>query len=155
MIYATEVKQSISLTIGYSLHYPLWVFRHSKSILTNKTSCIILGCLRIAIMKINFISDSSVCGGNYTNGSGVITTPFFPNLYPPVKECIYLISQPNGTYVNMTVISMDIDCHAAGSDYIEMWDGNTEDSQLIGRFCGNGSNMPAVVQTTQNNLRIR
>ena len=108
----------------------------------------------IAITK-NITSDSSDCGGNYTNGSGVITTPFYPNLYPPVEECIYLISLPNGTNVNMTVLNMDIDCHAAGSDYVEMWDGKSEESQFIGRFCGNSSNMPAVFQTTQNYLRIR
>ena len=101
------------------------------------------------------ILDSSECGGNHTNGRGFITTPFYPNPYPPVEECIYLISQANGTFVNVKLISMDISCHAAGSDYIEMWDGNTEGSPLIGRFCGNDSNMPRVIQTTQNHMRIR
>ena len=47
---------------------------------------------------------------------------------------------------------MDIDCQ---SDYIELRDGNSEDSPLMGTFCGNGSNVPDFMQTTQNNFRIR
>ena len=89
------------------------------------------------------------------NGSGLIVTPSYPNPYPPAKECTYLISQPNGTFVNMTVLDMDVDCHAAGSDYIELWDGISEESPLIGKFCGNSDNIPAIIQTTQNHLWIR
>ena len=89
------------------------------------------------------------------NGSGLIVSPSYPNPYPPAKECIYLISQPNGTFVSMRVLSTDINCHAAGSDYIEMWDGISEKSPLIGKFCGNSENIPAIIQTTQSHLRIR
>ena len=73
-----------------------------------------------------------------------------------MADCVYLISQPNGTYVNISFVSMDLICHsAAGSDFIEMRDGNSGDSPLMGRFCGNGSNVPDFMQTTQNFLRIR
>ena len=44
---------------------------------------------------------------------------------------------------------------ALGSDYLEMRDGISEDSALMGRFCGNNSNIPAFLQTTQNYLRLR
>ena len=50
---------------------------------------------------------------------------------------------------------MDIDCNGLPSDYIEMKDGDSEYSPLMGRFCGNGSNIPKSMQTTQNHLRIR
>ena len=69
--------------------------------------------------------------------------------------CIYLISLPNGTYVNITILSMDIDCQGTPSDFIELRDGNSEDSPLMGQFCGNGTHIPAFMHTTQNNLRIR
>ena len=98
------------------------------------------------------------CGGDYTNESGILTSPSYPNPYPRMADCVYLISQPNGTYVNISFISMDVNCqerYSTGPDYIEMRDGNSEDSPVMGIFCGDGSNVPAFMQTTQNHLRIR
>ena len=75
--------------------------------------------------------------------------------------CVYLISQSNGTYVNISFLTMDIDCQEVFtseglmSDYIEIRDGSSQDSPLMGRLCGNGSNVPAFVQSTQNHLRFR
>ena len=44
---------------------------------------------------------------------------------------------------------------ALGSDYLELRDGTSNSSELMGRFCGNRSTVPAFFQTTQNHLRIR
>ena len=103
-------------------------------------------------LEYNSITLFTDCGGNYTNASGMLTSPSYPNTYPHLAHCIYIISQPNGTYINVSFITMDIFCHErySTSDYIEMRDGNTEDSPVMGRFCGNLSNVPAVMQTTQN-----
>ena len=97
------------------------------------------------------------CGGNYTNANGVLTSPSYPNPYPRLADCIYLISQPIGTYVNISFITMDVNCQKrySTSDYIEMRDGNSEDSPVMRRFCGDGSNVPTFMQTTQNHLRMR
>ena len=97
----------------------------------------------------------TACGGYYSNASGVLASPSHPNPYPDLAGCVYLITQPNGSYVNISFLSMDIDCQGTPSDYIEMRDGNSEDSQLIARLCGNGSNIPNFIQTSQNHLRIR
>ena len=98
------------------------------------------------------------CGGTYTNASGIVTSPSYPNTYPPLAHCIYLISQPDGTYVNISFIDMDVICQESysTSDYIDIRDGSSEDSPLMmGKLCGNGSNVPSFIQTTQNHLRIR
>ena len=101
------------------------------------------------------------CGGTYSNASGVLSSPSFPNQYPEWADCVYLISQPNGTYVNISFVTMDIDCQEVltseglKSDYIELRDGKTEESPLMGIFCGDGSNVPDFMQTTQNHLRLR
>ena len=103
----------------------------------------------------------TACGGNYSNTTGIISSPSYPNDYPELADCVYLISQPNGTYVNISFITMDIDCQEVltsedlTSDYIDMRDGSSEESPLMGRFCGNGSNVPDFMQTTQNHLRLR
>ena len=96
------------------------------------------------------------CGGNFSNESGLLTSPFYPNQYP-AADCIYIISQPNQTFVQISFLSVDIVCEdlAPGSDFIEMRDGKYENSPLIGKFCGNGTSIPPVIGSTQNYLRIR
>ena len=97
------------------------------------------------------------CGGNYSNASGALSSPSHPNQYPELADCVYLISQPNRTYVNISFITMDIVCQEmySQSDYIEMRDGKTEESPIMGQFCGNGKKIPSVIISTQNNLWIR
>ena len=97
----------------------------------------------------------TACGGIFSNASGFLFSPTYPNTYPELADCVYLISHPNGTYVNISILTMDIDCQGTPSDYIEMRDGNSEQSPLIVTDCGNGNRIPSVVQTTQNHLRIR
>ena len=57
--------------------------------------------------------------------------------------------------MNFSFISKDINSNAAGSDYIEIRDGSSEDSPLIWKVSGNDNDIPAFMQTTQNFLRIR
>ena len=106
-------------------------------------------------IKYNALKLLTECGGNFSNYSGILTSPFYPNKYQELEDCVYLISQPNGTLIDIVFISIDIDCHGLPSDYIELRDGNSEDSPLMGKFCGNGSSVPQSMKTTQNNLRIR
>ena len=98
-------------------------------------------------------------GGNYSDASGVISSPSYPNAYLEMTNLVYLISQPNGTYVNISFLAMDINCQEQTSegvvhDFIELRDGNSEESPVMLRLCGNGSNVPDFMQTTQNHLRI-
>ena len=97
----------------------------------------------------------TACGGNYSNASGILSSPSYPNAYPEAADCVYLISLPTGTYVNISFLVMDVDCQGTPSDYIEIRDGDSEGSPLIGSFCGNSSSIPAFLQSTQNHLRIR
>ena len=106
-------------------------------------------------IEYNTIEQFTTCGGTYSNASGVLSSPLHPNSYPKPTNCVYIISQPDGMYINISFLSMDIDCQGAPSDYIEIRDGNSEESPLMGIFCGNGSNAPAFLQTTQNYMRIR
>ena len=95
------------------------------------------------------------CGGNNTNARGTLSLPSYQDPSPGQAGCIYLISQPKRTFVNISYLSMDIDCQGTPSDYIEMRDGNSKESPFMRRYCGNGSSIPDFIQTTQNHLRIR
>ena len=111
-------------------------------------------------LEYNSLQPFSSCGGYYSNASGVLSSPSYPNPYPDLADCVYLISQPNGSYIKMSFLFMDINCTEVQTsdgltpDFIEMRDGNSEDSPLIARFCSDGSNIN-FIQTTQNHLRIR
>ena len=95
------------------------------------------------------------CGGNYTATNGTLTSPLHPNTYPRLAKCTYLISVPKGSFIKLYTITMDIDCKEAGlADYIVIRDGNSEDSPVMGNFCGNSSNIPATMQTTKNHMNI-
>ena len=99
--------------------------------------------------------DFSECGGNFTNTNGIITSPSYPHPYPHNADCVYVISYPVGTYVEINVTSIEITCIDAGPDYLELRDGASGNSPVIGIFCGDGDKIPASLETTQNQLRIR
>ena len=97
----------------------------------------------------------TACGGNYSNSSGEIRSPNYPNQYPGLADCVFLISQSNGTYFNISMLHMDIVCGERTSDFIEFKDGKYEDSPLMGKFCGNDTRVSSMLMSTQNHLRIR
>ena len=93
------------------------------------------------------INRSGSCGGSFFAGSGILTSPADLSS----MECIYMISLQNDSYVNISFTSMEIDC----ANYIEMREGIFEESPLLGKWCGNVSDVPHLLVTTHNHLRIR
>ena len=104
------------------------------------------------------------CGGVFKTLSGLLTSPSYPDNYPNEADCAYMITQLNGTYVNITLLVLDLPdiayefydggertiCH----DYLEIRDGNSDESPLMGKLCGSNSLMLSM-QSTQNNIWIR
>ena len=103
-------------------------------------------------IEYNSMEIFTECGGNFSDESGALFSPSYPNTYPELTECIYLVSQPTGSFISIAFKAMDIDCHGTTSDFIEMRDGSSHDSPLMGRFCGK---MGTFLNTTQNHLRVR
>ena len=99
----------------------------------------------------------SECGGEFSNGSGFLVSPLYPNHYPILADCVYLISQPIGSFISIYPLQIDIDCEELGvlSDFIEIRDGKTKTSPLIGKFCGKDPQIPAKLTSSQNHMRIR
>ncbi|XP_017555843.2 cubilin [Pygocentrus nattereri] len=116
------------------------------------------------VLWIRFKSDSSVshagfravyeisCGGTLS-GSGQIRTPLHPDAYPHNKNCEWVINQPEGYIVTLNFLTFDVE-DSAGCyfDYVEVRDGATSSSPLIGRYCG--SQAPAMLQSTQRHMYI-
>ena len=65
------------------------------------------------------------------------------------EQCIYLISISDGNFINLTIPNFN----SGYSDFLEIRDGSTENSPLIGTFWGLNINIS--IQSTHNNLWIR
>ena len=107
--------------------------------------------------------NSGKCGGNFTSTTtnGIITSPLHANTYPEDQECVYTISQKNGTYVSLQIEIFELivnpvraKCHDSKiQDFLEIRDGNSSESLLIGKYCG--TDIPGSIQSTLNNMWIR
>ena len=96
------------------------------------------------------------CGGFFESPSGVFMSPSYPNVYPDNSDCVYRISQQYGTFINLTVEIFDIeddDWDDCSYDSLEIRDGATEESPMIGKFCG--TNIPSSLLSTGNSMWIR
>ncbi|XP_059183305.1 cubilin [Centropristis striata] len=113
---------------------------------------------------IRFRSDSSVsragfravytvaCGGTLS-GTGELRSPFHPNSYPHNKVCEWVINQPEGYVVTLNFLSFDVEGNSCRYDFVEVRDGSTPSSPLLGTFCG--VQMPPRLQSTQKSMYIR
>lgn len=73
--------------------------------------------------------------------SGNFTSPGFPNFYPFLKLCHYLIRSPNSTVIKLTFHTVEIgEDELCEEEYIEVRDGEYDDTRSLGRFCGKQQN---------------
>ncbi|KAG7527098.1 cubilin [Solea senegalensis] len=113
---------------------------------------------------IRFKSDSSVsragfravytvaCGGTLS-GTGQLRSPYHPNAYPHNKVCEWVINQPEGYVVTLDFLSFDVEGNSCHFDFVEVRDGSTSSSPLLGTFCG--AEIPPRLQSTQRSLYIK
>ncbi|KAK4882987.1 hypothetical protein RN001_006306 [Aquatica leii] len=97
----------------------------------------------------------AVCGGelNIETG-GHLESPNYPEDYQPNKECIWRITVPDDYQVALKFQSFEVENHDnCVYDYVEVRDGLTMDSPLIGVFCGYKT--PPDIRSTSNYLSIK
>uniref|UniRef100_A0A8C8RRZ8 Complement C1s n=1 Tax=Pelusios castaneus TaxID=367368 RepID=A0A8C8RRZ8_9SAUR len=96
------------------------------------------------------------CSGNiFTELSGEISSPNYPNLYPESSRCEYRVVLEPGYRVVLSIRSGDFDVEPADSE------GNCHDSltftdgkQHFGPYCGNKFPGPPEIKTRSNTLDI-
>ena len=94
------------------------------------------------------------CGGVFKDRNGHLTSPAYPILYPNSDSCVYQISQPNGTYIKLKILKFNLTFDTScNDDFLEIRDGYTAGSPLIGKFCGN--DIPTAIESSQNNVWLR
>ncbi|KAG5893860.1 hypothetical protein JTB14_005469 [Gonioctena quinquepunctata] len=112
----------------------------------------------VATFRIKYQEMSSSCGGEiilsvYDNQTE-ISSPNYPNIPSPHIECQWLIRSPPGESLRIDFlerfdITMSDSCDV---EYVEIRDGGTEYSKLIGKYC---HVMPSSQFTTDNIMFIK
>lgn len=126
---------------------------------------------------------AAICGGDVKRDNGQIQSPNYPDDYRPNKACIWKISVSEGYHVGLTFQSFEVlKCHvfffyrkfifqffssqlkssvspqierhdSCAYDYLEVRDGISENSPLLGRFCG--YDKPDDIKTSSNHLWMK
>ncbi|XP_008536249.2 tolloid-like protein 1 isoform X1 [Equus przewalskii] len=96
----------------------------------------------------------AICGGEIRKNEGQIQSPNYPDDYRPMKECVWKITVSEDYYVGLTFQAFEIERHDnCAYDYLEVRDGTSENSPLIGRFCG--YDKPEDIKSTSNTLWMK
>ena len=119
--------------------------------------------------------NDGACGGTFLSPNGTLTSPSYPNLYPNDADCTYIVSQQVGNYIHISITNMDVeyttdyydhlyanyDYHQFDGntcfDYLEIRNGNSHDSPLLGKYCGDSDvlSLPITIKTTGEYLWVR
>lgn len=100
-------------------------------------------------------SYEAICGGhlNIINGNR-IESPNYPQFYLPNKECIWRLSTATNSQVAIEFSTFDLEPHInCRRDFVEVRDGDSFKSRLIGKYCGNS--LPPILASTTNKMFIR
>ncbi|XP_074419739.1 bone morphogenetic protein 1 isoform X1 [Larus michahellis] len=96
----------------------------------------------------------AICGGDVKKDNGHIQSPNYPDDYRPSKVCVWKITVSEGFHVGLTFQSFEIERHdSCAYDYLEIRDGDSESSSLIGRYCG--YDKPDDIKSTSNKLWMK
>ncbi|XP_053567000.1 embryonic protein UVS.2-like [Bombina bombina] len=104
-------------------------------------------------MLLEFVSDGAAtatgfkasytevyCGAIINSAPGVITSPGYPNLYPPSVDCFWIITAPPQKTVLIYFNVFNLETYTyCRYDYVRIYDGKTTSSPLIGTFCSKRS----------------
>ncbi|CAJ0938659.1 unnamed protein product [Ranitomeya imitator] len=96
----------------------------------------------------------AICGGEIHKDSGQIQSPNYPDDYRPSKECIWKITVAENYNVGLIFQAFEIERHdTCAYDYLEVRDGSSENSPLIGHFCG--YDKPDDIRSSSNTLWMK
>lgn len=107
-------------------------------------------------VSYTFIDDKSHCVRVYTKTHGFIYSPGWPNKYETNKDCSWTISVPVGQQIRLNMSQFDLERPIRNSctrgDYVEIRNGLSNFSPLIGQFCGSFNSK--IVKSTSNVVNI-
>ncbi|RLU24405.1 hypothetical protein DMN91_002494 [Ooceraea biroi] len=93
------------------------------------------------------------CGGRFTANSGVIHSANYPQNYPHIQDCEWLLEVDSNHLVNLTFLDFDIEnSRNCTDDYVKVFDGPTKDDPLLGTHCHN--QLPPAYISSSNQMLV-
>ncbi|CAG9792216.1 unnamed protein product [Diatraea saccharalis] len=92
-------------------------------------------------LSYTFLDERTHCGAVYAKSHGFIYSPGWPKKYEPNRDCTWTITVPVGQQIMLNISQFDLErpirdkCDLG--DYLEIRNGATRNSPLIGKYCGN------------------
>uniref|UniRef100_A0A8C3YL53 Cubilin n=1 Tax=Catagonus wagneri TaxID=51154 RepID=A0A8C3YL53_9CETA len=99
---------------------------------------------------------SAACLEDYTDDSGIFSSPNFPNNYPNNMECIYRITVETSQQIALHFTNFSLEEAIGGTciaDYVQITDGGYESSPPLGKYCG--SSPPPRIISHSNKLWLK
>uniref|UniRef100_A0A3Q3WE29 Uncharacterized protein n=1 Tax=Mola mola TaxID=94237 RepID=A0A3Q3WE29_MOLML len=93
------------------------------------------------------------CGGDLVADSGFVGSEGFPSLYKPNSKCTWRITVPEGNVVTLSFRIFDIEADSqCRYDYLDVYNGQSNLVQKLGRFCG--TFRPGSLISTTNTMML-
>ncbi|XP_065072372.1 CUB and peptidase domain-containing protein 2-like [Rhopilema esculentum] len=84
------------------------------------------------------VAEKQECGGTFNGTSGNLTSPNYPGTYPNKAKCDYTIIVPFGYTMELKLNNLDMEFDSnCDYDFVEIFDGPTDKTHRLGKFCGN------------------
>ncbi|XP_076027535.1 cubilin [Genypterus blacodes] len=105
---------------------------------------------------LSFTFQVAGCSRTYEQAFGSLQSPGWPDIYPHNMDCTMILQAPQNSSISFFFNSFDVERHTSCMfDYLEVRNGSTADSPLIGRFCGNTLPSPIFPQSNLLHLRFK
>ncbi|KAF4532436.1 hypothetical protein B566_EDAN014438 [Ephemera danica] len=99
--------------------------------------------------SIDWDGTATGCGGIFNSPTGTIHSPNYPNSYVMNMECYWKIGVSRGSLIQLVIVDLDLKHEeACKNNYIELRDGPSATSPILGQFCQRGTT--SILTTTQN-----
>lgn len=97
--------------------------------------------------------DRNECGGNLFGVTGMVMSPGYPLRYAGNLDCVWILNVPQSERleVQRELFQLHATQNCSG-DWVEVRNGGSKESPLLGRFCGD--NMPRRIPSFTNQLYI-
>ncbi|XP_070540437.1 cubilin-like isoform X1 [Ptychodera flava] len=93
---------------------------------------------------------------------GYLTSPRYPDPYPRNQDCVWTVKVADTlSHLSQVLRFQDFDVgerdedNECGDDFVEVYDGLTTSSRLLGRFCGSAEDLPELLVSRESALTIR
>ncbi|KAJ8307340.1 hypothetical protein KUTeg_015424, partial [Tegillarca granosa] len=101
--------------------------------------------------KVFYDATSSGCGADLTSPTGGFVSPNYPLPYDHNAECFWTITISRGSKIRLTFTDFNLEPQASCRyDYVQIRNGDSRDSPLIGKYCG--TTLPAPITSSGEHL---